>query len=79
MDVADASYTNSIGEPMLFAYWEDPDFDATQNAFYYVRVLETPKSTGQAYDAKYYGVEMDDEVPMFLQDRVYTPPIWYTR
>jgi hypothetical protein len=78
VNVADASYTNTIGDPLLTAHWVDPDFDPGQKAFYYVRVLEIPKPTWQAYDAKYYNVKMDKEVPMTLQDRAYTSPIWYT-
>jgi hypothetical protein len=78
VDVADASYTNTIGDPLLTAYWRDPDFDPDQRAFYYVRVLEIPKPSWQAYDAKYFGVQMPDEVPMTVQDRAYTSPIWYT-
>ena len=76
--VADASYTNTIGDPLLTAHWQDPEFDAKQKAFYYVRVLEIPKPSWQAYDAKYYKVKMDKEVPMTVQDRAYTSPIWYT-
>jgi hypothetical protein len=78
VNVADASYTNTIGDPLLTAHWVDPDFDPKQRAFYYVRVIEIPKPTWQTYDAKYYGVEMSDEVPMTTQDRAYTSPIWYT-
>ena len=76
--MANATYTNTIGDPLLTAHWEDPDFEANQRAFYYVRVLEIPKPSWRAYDAKYYGVEMSDEVPMTVQDRAYTSPIWYT-
>ena len=78
VDVADASYTNTIGDPLLTAHWEDPDFDPDQRAFYYVRVLEIPKPTWQAHDAKFYGLDLPDEIPMVLQDRAYTSPIWYT-
>ena len=77
VNVADASYTNTIGDPLLTAHWEDPDFDPDQRAFYYVRVLEIPKPSWQAYDARHYGVKMSEEVPMMLQDRAYTSPIWY--
>ena len=78
VDVADASYTNTIGDPLLTAHWVDPDFDPKQRAFYYVRVIEIPKPRWTAYDAKFYGVDMPDEIPMTVQDRAYTSPIWYT-
>jgi len=78
VNVADASYTNTIGDPLLTAFWEDPDFDPEQRAFYYVRVLEIPKPSWHAYDAKRYGVTMSTEIPMIVQDRAYTSPIWYT-
>ncbi|MEE9532965.1 MAG: DUF3604 domain-containing protein, partial [Acidimicrobiia bacterium] len=78
VDVADASYTNTIGDVMLMAFWEDPDFDPDQPAFYYVRVLEIPTPRWTAYDAKFFNVEMPEGTVMELQDRAYTSPIWYT-
>ncbi len=78
VDVADASYTNTIGDPLLTAFWKDPDFDSKQNAFYYVRVIEIPKPRWTAYDAKFFKVKMPEEVTMTVQDRAYTSPIWYT-
>jgi hypothetical protein len=78
VDVAKASYTNTIGDPLLTAHWVDPDFDAGQRAFYYVRVLEIPKPSWLAYDARYYQINMPKGVPMTVQDRAYTSPIWYT-
>jgi hypothetical protein len=76
--VEGASYANTIGDPMMTAFWEDPDFDPSQRAFYYVRVIEIPKPRWTAYDAAYFGIEMPPEVPMTVQDRAYTSPIWYT-
>jgi Protein of unknown function (DUF3604) len=78
VNVADASYTNTIGDPLLTAFWKDPDFDPKQKAFYYVRVIEIPKPRWTAYDAKFFKVKMPKEVPMVVQDRAYTSPIWYT-
>ncbi len=78
VDVADASYTNTIGDPLLTAFWADPDFDPEQLASYYVRVLEIPKPRWSAYDQKRFGIKMPDDVPMTVQDRAYTSPIWYT-
>jgi hypothetical protein len=78
VDVASASYTNTIGDPLLTAHWVDTDFDPKQRAFYYVRVIEIPKPRWTAYDAKFFKVKMPDYVPMTVQDRAYTSPIWYT-
>ena len=78
VNVADASYTNTIGDPLLTAYWKDPDFDPKQRAFYYVRVIEIPKPRWTAYDAKFFNIKMPDDVAMTVQDRAYTSPIWYT-
>jgi len=78
VDVADASYTNTIGEPMLFAYWKDPDFNAKERSFYYVRVVEIPTPRWTTYDAKFFKVDLPKGVPTAIQDRAYTSPIWYT-
>ncbi|MEM7461547.1 MAG: DUF3604 domain-containing protein, partial [Pseudomonadota bacterium] len=78
VDVANATWTNTIGAPELIAYWEDPDFDPEQRAFYYVRVIEIPTPRWTAYEAKRFNVEMDDDVPMTTTERAYTSPIWYT-
>ena len=78
VDVANATWTNSIGSPELITVWEDPDFDPAEAAFYYARVIEIPTPRWTAYEAKRFGIEMPDEVPMTTQERAYTSPIWYT-
>jgi hypothetical protein len=78
VDVANATWTNTIGAPELIAVWTDPDFDPAQRAFYYGRVLEIPTPRWTAYDAKYFNVKMGPAVTMQMQERAYTSPIWYT-
>ena len=78
VDVANATWANTIGDPELIAVWKDPDFDASQRAFYYARVIEIPTPRWTAYDVKRFGVTAGDEVPMTIQERAYTSPIWYT-
>jgi hypothetical protein len=78
VDVPNATYKNTIGDPLLAAYWKDPDFDATERAFYYVRVIQIPTPRWTAYDQKRYGIKMADYVPMTVTDRAYTSPVWYT-
>jgi hypothetical protein len=77
VDVATASWTNTIGDPELIAVWKDPDFDARAKAFYYARVLEIPTPRWTAYDAAYFQVKIDSSVPMITQERAWTSPIWY--
>jgi Protein of unknown function (DUF3604) len=77
VNLADATYTNSIGAPELMTVWTDPEFDARVKAFYYVRVLEIPTPTWPAYDAVRFKVKMPPEVQMKAQERAYTSPIWY--
>jgi hypothetical protein len=78
VDTKNATYSNSIGDAELRAMWTDPDFNPKHRAVYYARVLEIPTPTWQAYDAKFYGVEMPKQVPLSHQERAYTSPIWYT-
>ena len=78
MDVANATWTNTIGAPELISVWKDPDFDPKLRAFYYVRVLEIPTPRWTAYDAMRFGVEPLPGTVMKLQERAYTSPIWYT-
>jgi hypothetical protein len=78
VDIANATWTNTIGAPELIAVWTDPEFDPAQRAFYYGRVLEIPTPRWTAYDAKYFGIEMPEGATMKMQERAYTSPIWYT-
>jgi hypothetical protein len=78
VDVANATWTNTIGAPELIAVWKDPDFDPAQAAFYYGRVIEIPTPRWTTYDAKYFGIKMPPEVTMTVTERAYTSPIWYT-
>jgi hypothetical protein len=78
IDLATATYQNTIGAPTLAAVWSDPQFDAKQRAFYYVRVLQIPTPTWMAYDAVKYQLTLPPEVPLKHQERAYTSAIWYT-
>jgi len=78
VDVANATWLNTIGAPELLTVWTDPDFDPAESAFYYARVIEIPTPRWTAYEAKRFKVQMPKEVPMITQERAYTSPIWYT-
>ena len=78
VDVANATYTNTIGAAELSAFWQDADFDPEQHAFYYVRVIEIPTPRWSTYDAARFGVSLDERAPRSVQDRAYASPIWYS-
>ena len=78
VDVSSATWTNSIGESELATVWTDPDFDQSQRAFYYARVLEIPTPPWYVYDAFRFNTEIPEGAPTSQQERAYTSPIWYT-
>lgn len=78
VNIENATYSNSIGAAALEAYWQDPDFNPADDAFYYVRVIEIPKPRWTTIDAAFYGIPLPDVVPAEVQDRAYTSPIWYS-
>jgi hypothetical protein len=78
VNLDEANWTNTIGDPELIAVWRDPSFDAEQRAFYYARVIEIPTPRWTAYDARRFGVKPPPGATMTLQERAYTSPIWYT-
>jgi len=78
VDIASASWTNTIGASELGTVWTDPDFDPAESAFYYARVLEIPTPPWYAYDAFRFGIEIPTGAPTSQQERAYTSPIWYT-
>jgi len=77
VDVANATWTNTIGAPELITVWTDPEFDPDVPAVYYARVIEIPTPRWTAYEAYRFGITLPREVPMITQERAYTSPIWY--
>jgi hypothetical protein len=77
VDIENATWKNTIGAPELITVWKDPQFDAKQRAFYYVRVIEIPTPRWTAYDAKKFGVKPLPGTRMTTTERAYTSPIWF--
>jgi hypothetical protein len=79
VDVANATWSNTIGDAELRAVWTDSEFDPSIPAVYYARVLEIPTPTWQSYDENRFGTKMTQKgIPRTHQERAYTSPIWYS-
>jgi len=83
VDMATCEPTGS-GHDSLCAVWSDPGFDASQSAVYYARIVENPSCRWNAWqcleipEGERPSVCNDPKVPMQIQERAWTSPIWYT-
>ena len=77
VDLATATYRNSIGAAELHTAWRDPEFNPGERAFYYARVLEIPTPRWVAYDVVRYHVKVPENARLKDQERAYTSPIWF--
>ncbi|MGB0669210.1 MAG: DUF3604 domain-containing protein [Porticoccaceae bacterium] len=78
VDVKSARYTNTIGQAEFAVRWADPDFDATQSAFYYARVLQIPTPRNGLFDSLALQLDEPPRGVKTIQERAYTSPVWYT-
>ncbi|MDB4242477.1 DUF3604 domain-containing protein [Gammaproteobacteria bacterium] len=77
VNINDCSISNDIGAVELKTTWEDPEFDPTIKAFYYVRVLENPTCRWSTWDAIKAGVSPRPDLHKTIQERAWSSPIWY--
>ncbi|MEN8161738.1 MAG: DUF3604 domain-containing protein, partial [Myxococcota bacterium] len=76
VDLETCRVAPGTGAEQLLTAWQDPRFDPTQGAFYYVRVLQDPTCRWSSYDALRLGREPDPRVPATIRERAWSSPIW---
>jgi hypothetical protein len=77
VDLATCAFSQDKGNAQLQGEWVDPEFDASQSAFYYARVLENPTCRWSTWDAIRAHVEPNPKLAKTVQERAYTSPIWF--
>jgi hypothetical protein len=78
IDQATGAFNTTKGSSELMAVWADPDFDPSQHAFYYMRVLQLPTARWTFFDTMREGVTFSKEVPTSIVERAWGSPVWYT-
>ena len=79
VDLTNCSTSASVGAAELRASWTDPEFDASEQSFYYVRALENPTCRWSTWDAVRAGVPPRSDLNATLQERVWSSSIWFKK
>ena len=79
LDISNCEVTGT-GKKAMCSVWNDPNFDSSENAYYYVRVVAN-KSCRWSYDLclknpEYCEADSDTSIPKVIQERAWTSPIW---
>jgi hypothetical protein len=77
VDLGDCSISRDVGAMQLESLWADPEFEAGQEALYYVRVLENPTCRWSTWEALRADAAPRSDLPATIQERAWSSPIWY--
>ncbi|HBK17795.1 MAG TPA: hypothetical protein DDZ38_04080, partial [Gammaproteobacteria bacterium] len=67
---------DDAGAAELKTLWTDPDYDADEDAFYYVRVVQSPTCRWTTYDSLKLGIPPPADAPATVTEMAWASPIW---
>jgi hypothetical protein len=76
VDTKTCAYRADTGADELKAHWRDPQSNAGENAFYYVRGIENPTCRWSTWDAIRADTMPNPSLAKTIQERVWSSPIW---
>lgn len=76
VDLTTGEWNQENGSATLQGFWQDPNFDSSIRAFYYLRVLEVQTPRWNLWDEIKYGVKYPDSTPKTIHERAWSSPIW---
>jgi hypothetical protein len=79
VDLNDCSISADSGAREMKVLWQDPEFKADQDAFYYSRVLENPVCRWSTWDAVRVGEKPRSDIATTIQERAWSSPIWLNK
>jgi hypothetical protein len=74
----DCRWDNAAGTSEFKTLWTDPDYDSSEDAFYYVRVIQNPTCRWSTYDSLRLGKSPRSDVPATATEMAWGSPIWHT-
>ena len=76
IDTSTCTINRADGAAEIKTAWREPDFDAKRRAFYYVRVIERPTCRWSTWEANRLGKKVRPGLPLTIQERAWSSPIW---
>jgi len=76
VDLNSCQWDTHLGVDQIKVLWTDPDYDAQQSTFYYVRIVQNPTCRWTTYDSLRLGMPPRSDVPATVTEMAWGSPMW---